>query len=110
MDLGELLTIEEAAEKLGYLRSSVTLMCRRGKLEGAFKIGHQWMIPRKSVENYKKGPQGFAVVWERRREEERQSGHESRQTLEHDIWEGLKALTEKMNRLEEMIAQEKGGA
>ena len=44
MDIKDLVSVEEAAKILGYEKSSVTLLCRKGKLEGAFRIGHQWMI------------------------------------------------------------------
>ena len=62
MDIKDLVSVEEAAKILGYEKSSVTLLCRKGKLEGAFRIGHQWMIPRTVIENYEKAPQGFAAV------------------------------------------------
>ena len=51
----------EAAEMLGYHRSSVRNLCLWGKLEGAKKVGRDWLSPRVSVEKYEKGPQGFAV-------------------------------------------------
>ena len=70
MDIQDLVSVEEAAKILGYRKSSVALLCRQGKLEGAFRIGHQWLIPRTTIENYEKGPQGFAAIWKRRREAE----------------------------------------
>lgn len=109
MDISDLITADEAAKILGYERSSVTLLCRQGKMEGAIKRGHMWLIPRTTVGNYRKAPQGFAAIWERRRKEEIESGHETISTLRHEIWQGLKDLTEKMTRLEKLIAQEKSG-
>ena len=120
MDIKDLVSVEEAAKILGYEKSSVTMLCRKGKLEGAFRIGHQWLIPRKTVENYVKAPQGFAAVWERRREAEKaqedslldgeMNDDESVEGLEREILQYMKILARKFHRLEKMLAQEKGGA
>ena len=117
MDINELVSVEEAAKILGYEKSSVTLLCRKGKLEGAFRIGHQWLIPRTTIENYEKAPQGFAAIWQRRHEEEKAriqaeldaEGEitESREFLELEILQTMKALNKKLNRLEKLIAEEK---
>lgn len=118
MDIKELVSVEEAAKMLGYEKSSVTLLCRKGKLEGAFRIGHQWLIPRATVENYERGPQGFAAVWERRREaeiarleaeSEGETG-DNKEVLELEILQAMKVLIRKISRLERIIAQEKSRA
>ncbi|MBQ7577229.1 MAG: helix-turn-helix domain-containing protein [Synergistaceae bacterium] len=70
MDISEFVSIDEAAEILGYNKSNVGLLCRQGKFDGTIRIGKRWLIPRKSVENYKPGPQGFAAIWARRHKEE----------------------------------------
>ena len=72
MDIKDVVSVEEAAKILGYEKSSVTLLCRKGRLDGAFRIGHQWLIPRATVENFNKAPQGFAAIWQRRHEAEKQ--------------------------------------
>ena len=127
MDINELVSVEEAAKMLGYKKSSVALLCRQGKLDGAFRIGHQWMIPRTTIENYEKAPQGFAVVWARRREAEKEqekaddavlaknneSSDEipnSKEELEREILQYMKILARKIGRLEKIIAQEKSQA
>ena len=123
MDIKDLVSVEEAAKILGYRKSSVALLCRQGKLEGAFRIGHQWMIPRKTIENYEKGPQGLAVIWQRRREAEKlqneaddialseaasdESKTDTKEELEREILHYMKILARKIGRLEKIIAQEK---
>lgn len=59
--LRDCMTTAEAAEYLGYNSDSVCNLCINGKLSGAFKFGKAWAIPKQSVYNYEKGPQGFAV-------------------------------------------------
>ena len=71
MDIDEYISADEAAKILDYRKESITLLCRQGKFEGVKRIGHQWFIPRSSVENYVKAPQGFAAIWKRRREAEK---------------------------------------
>ena len=120
MDIQDLVSVEEAAKILGYRNSSVALLCRQGKLEGAFRIGHQWLIPRTTIENYEKGPQGFAAIWQRRREaekaqleaeiaadEEIADGSDDKEDLEREILACMRTLVRKFNRLEKMLAQEK---
>lgn len=51
----------EAMRMTGYTRSNIARLCRKGKFPGARKVGHKWIIPRTSVENYQPGPQGFAA-------------------------------------------------
>ena len=113
MDIKDLVSVEDAAKILGYRKSSVALLCRQGKLEGAFRIGHQWLIPRTTIENYEKGPQGFAAIWKRRREaeiaadEEIAEGSDDKENLEREILACMRTLIRKFNRLEKIIAQEK---
>jgi excisionase family DNA binding protein len=47
-----LLTTAEAAQRLGVLPRSVTLLCRRGILKGE-KRGRDWMIEAEEVERYR---------------------------------------------------------
>ena len=123
MDIKDLVSVEEAAKILGYRKSSVALLCRQGKLEGAFRIGHQWLIPRTTIENYEKGPQGFAAIWKRKREaekaqleaeiaadEEIAEGSGDKENLEREILACMRTLIRKFNRLEKIIAQEKNQA
>lgn len=127
MDLSDMISVEEAAKMLGYIKSSVALLCRQGKLEGAVKIGHQWFVPRKTIENYEKGPQGFAAIWQRRREAEKEQqkaddaaleetmegfdeANYSKEELEREILHYMKILARKIGRLEKIIAQEKANS
>ena len=112
MDIQDLVSVEEAAKMLGYEKSSVTLLCRKGKLEGAFRIGHQWMIPRATIENYKKAPQGFAAIWQRRREAEKQSLENGEaenlspdSNVEREILKYMKILIKKIDRLDKKIEE-----
>ena len=127
MDINEFISIEEAAEKLNYEKCSVTLLCRQGKLKGAVKIGGRWLVPRETVENYVKAPQGFAAIWQRRREAEKLEAEnydlsddeisESLETenepftgkknIELEILRCLKILIKEVRKLERTVAQTK---
>ena len=48
----------EAAEMINVNDSRIRQLCIEGKLNGAFKIGDTWLIPRESVTNYKPGKRG----------------------------------------------------
>lgn len=64
------MTTQEAAEYLDYRMEYISVLCSTGKLPGAKKMGKKmWIIPEKSVFEYKPGPQGFAAVRERERAE-----------------------------------------
>ena len=51
----------EAARILGYSHEHITLLCRRGGLPGAKKVGRNWLVPRGVIEGYTPGPKGFAA-------------------------------------------------
>ena len=125
MDIQEFISIEEAAQKLDYEKSSVTLLCRQGKLDGAVKIGGRWLVPRATIENYVKAPQGFAAIWKRRREAEKLeaenyvlSDDENSESLEREelsgkknieleILRSLKVLIKEVRKIERMMTQTK---
>lgn len=120
-------TVEEAKEILGYKGESVALLCRQGRLEGAVKRGHQWFIPRKSVENYVKAPQGFAAIWKRRRaaekteiekiyensvisqnySAEKDEFFDEKEDIESEILTCLKILIKEAREIRKILAQEK---
>ncbi|MBQ7154921.1 MAG: helix-turn-helix domain-containing protein [Synergistaceae bacterium] len=129
MDISEYISVEEAAERSGYGKWNITLLCRQGKLEGAVKIGKVWLIPKKALEDYKPGPQGFAAVWAHRRaaqqeaqaeqpdaadrpSPEQESGQDSGQDsgqndgdtedVAREILRHLKILISKLDRLEKI--------
>jgi len=124
MDIDEYISADEAAKILDYRKESITLLCRQGKFEGVKRIGHQWFIPRNSVENYVKAPQGFAAIWKRRREAEKIEAEnyvlddEDSETPENEISTGkknieleilrsLKILIKEVRKIERAIAQAK---
>jgi excisionase family DNA binding protein len=51
MQEGAVLTINEAAQALGYSRQHTRLLARQGRLRGT-KAGRDWMIPRAAVKEY----------------------------------------------------------
>ena len=129
MDIQEFISVEEAAELSGYGKWNITLLCRQGKLEGAVKVGKVWLIPRKAIEDYKPGPQGFAAVWAHRRaaqkaEQPEHSGTTERPSsgqdytdaldIQRELLKHIKILIRKIDRLEKLgekiIAQEKSRA
>ena len=62
-DINDFMTTGEAAKCTGYTQDYIGRLCREGELEGARIMGEKmWVIPRKSVINYKPGPQGFGAV------------------------------------------------
>lgn len=64
------ITVEEAAKYLKRTKRHVCWLCINGKLPGAKKFGEKvWAIPRKSVEGYEPGLQGFANTKNRKEKE-----------------------------------------
>lgn len=108
MDIQDLVSVEEAAKILGYRNSSVALLCRQGKLKGAFRKGHQWLIPRTTIENYTKAPQGFAAIWKRKREAEQiELGNDESFgediELNRELLKYIKRLIKKIDNLERKL-------
>ena len=66
--LDDYISLSEAARIIERHPKHLALLCRQGKLEGARKIGRDWVVPRESVQNYTPGPQGFAAVKKRAEE------------------------------------------
>lgn len=54
LPFGDCMTVAEAAEILGVSGIRVTVFCTEGRLEGAFKFGPVWAIPRKTVAKFAK--------------------------------------------------------
>ena len=124
MDIDEYISADEAAKILDYRKESITLLCRQGKFEGVKRIGHQWFIPRNSVKNYVKAPQGFAAIWKRRREAEKIEAENyilddedsetpesevptGKKNIELEILRSLKVLIKEVRKIERAIAQAK---
>lgn len=48
----EILTMDEACESLAIGKSTIYQMLNNGEIEGAFRIGKSWKIPRKAITDY----------------------------------------------------------
>lgn len=55
----ELLTISQAAERLGLSRKTLWLQINRGTLHGQ-QIGHMWIVTASEVERYRRENKGRA--------------------------------------------------
>lgn len=62
-------TTREAAQIMGLGEGHIRTLCNKGKMQGAQKMGWAWVIPEETVKNYKPGPQGYAAVWEKIKQE-----------------------------------------
>ena len=70
LTLEDFMTTKQAAKYLKRTTSLICKLCLKGKLPGARRIGEKmWLIPRKSVEGYKPGLQGFAIEKDRKEKE-----------------------------------------
>lgn len=56
------ITIREAEEEYGVPRATLTWACRRGKIEGATKLGNRWRFPLTTFEAWRR-------AWLRKRRE-----------------------------------------
>ena len=52
IDTDEYVDAVTAAEILGVTRSAISFHCKANRFPGQVRIGHFWLIPRASVENY----------------------------------------------------------
>lgn len=69
-DIDDFITTGEAAQISGYSSDYIGTLCRGGILSGVRRKGNIWLVPKKSVEDYEPGLQGFAAVQARKRAEE----------------------------------------
>lgn len=127
MDINDFISTDEAAKKLDYDKCSIAFLCRKGKLKGAVKIGGRWFVPRETVENYVKAPQGYAAIWERRRKaekkeaenyfldsetseclnnEEHSEEYSEKKDIHMEILKSLKILIKEVRKLGRAIARE----
>ena len=84
-------TVNEAAKMLNRSTGHVRQLCIDGKLEGAQKMGNQWVIPEKSIGGYEPGEKGFAVVWKQRRARKAADAEFMRKFKEAAVPQGGKA-------------------
>ena len=67
----ELMSVHDAAIMLNVDRSRVKLLCRQGRFAGAAKIARNWVIPRSSVENFRRLPPGGSKNLKQQHEEDK---------------------------------------
>lgn len=62
MNINEWKTADEIAMEWGLTSRRVQVMCKEGRLEGAAKKGHQWLIPADAArpEKMRSGPKSNA--------------------------------------------------
>ena len=51
-----MITVEAAAKILGLMPVTVSMLCRRGQIEGAVKFGHVWTIPDRPIYTNRRSP------------------------------------------------------
>ena len=66
-----LMSVHDVAIVLNVDRSRVKLLCRQGRFEGAVKISRNWVIPRSSVENFKRLKPGVKSRTKQQHEEDK---------------------------------------
>ena len=67
----QLISAPEAGKILGLTAVRVGVLCRQGRLDGAEKIARNWVIPRSSVENFKRLPPGGSKNLKQQHEEDK---------------------------------------
>ena len=66
------MTSLEAAIFLKKSNSLIRKLCNGNKFKGAKKLGNMWVIPYEEIKQYTPGLKGFAEVWRRRREKDKE--------------------------------------
>ncbi len=67
----EYMSAHDVALKLNIDRSYILALCRKGRFDGAEKIGNYWVIPRVSVENFKRLPPGVKSKTKQQQKEDK---------------------------------------
>lgn len=67
----QLISAPEAGKILGLTAVRVGVLCRQGRFDGATKIARNWVIPRASVENFRRLPPGGSKNLKRQHEEDK---------------------------------------
>ncbi len=70
--LEEFITAKEASVIMKRTSDYVRKLCTKGELEGAYKFGATWIIPKSSVDKYSPKPRGFKLFWEKYHAEQRE--------------------------------------
>ena len=67
----QFISAPEAGKLLGLTAVRVGVLCRQGRFDGAEKIARNWVIPRASVENFKRLPPGGSKNLKQQHEEDK---------------------------------------
>ena len=67
----ELMSVHDVAIMLNVHRSRVNVLLQQGRLDGAVKVGRDWVMPRESVENFKRLPPGGRKNLKQQHEEDK---------------------------------------
>ena len=67
----EYMSVHDAAMMLNIDRSRINRLLNQGRFDGAVKIARNWVIPRKSVENFKRLPPGVKSKTKQQHEEDK---------------------------------------
>lgn len=55
LETGRVWRPEDVAARWGCLPSTVEMMCREGRVPGAFKVGRQWRLTEEALVAYERG-------------------------------------------------------
>ena len=67
----EYMSAHDVSRQLNIDRSYILALCRQGRFDGAEKIGNYWVIPRSSVENFKRLKPGVKSRTKQQHEEDK---------------------------------------
>ena len=67
----EYMSVHDAAMMLNIDRSRINRLLNQGRFDGAVKIARNWVIPRKSVEKFKRLPPGVKSKTKQQHEEDK---------------------------------------
>ena len=67
----QLLSATDAGKMLGISTVRMNVLLRQGRFDGAEKIGNYWVIPRSSVENFKRLKPGVKSRTKQQHEEDK---------------------------------------
>ena len=67
----ELMSVHDVATMLNVHRSRINVLLQQGRFDGAIKVGRNWVIPRSSVENFRRLPPGGSKNLKQQHEEDK---------------------------------------
>ena len=79
--LEDFITAKEAAMILNRTSDYIRKLCASGQLQGAYKFGATWIIPKRSVENFSPRPKGYAAFWQKYRAAQKEKEQKLREEI-----------------------------